>query len=123
MNLLSDLLAYPGVQAVGEYSFHGDRLSFHHRGELTDEQASLASIMCRANTMALHMQIDILSASCPARCSGMAPARGWVVRGPASTVCVVANVFCFLDNDSPALNQVLAILRRRLAHVPDWLIY
>lgn len=122
MNLFSELSAIPGVLAAGEYSFHGDRLSFHHRGRLSDEQASMASIMCRANTMALHMQADLLDAQ-GGPVHGLAPCRGWMVRGPRYTVCVHANVFCFVANDSPHLNAVAALMGERLAHAGDGLVY
>lgn len=52
----------------------------------------------------------------------MVPARGWVVRGPRFTVCVAANTFCFLDNESGSLGEVLQHMRDRLADAPDDLV-
>ncbi len=122
MTILSELSSIPGVRAVGEYSFHGDRVSFHHRGELSDEQASMASIMCRASTMALHMQADLLDAQGESG-RGLTPCRGWMVHGRCYTVCVIGNVFCFVANDSPALNAVTVPMGERIAHAADGLIY
>ncbi len=119
MSLISELAAMPGVIAAGEYSYRGDR--YVCRGRLDDEDARRASIMCRATTMGLHMQADILGGFCGEGC-GLVPARGWVVRGPRFTVCVVANVFCFLDNEAGALNEVLALMRERLADAPTDLV-
>jgi hypothetical protein len=37
------------------------------------------------------------------------------VRGPAFTVCNIANVFCFLENQKSSLNAVIALMQKRLA--------
>ncbi len=110
MTILTELNALPGVIAAGEYSYRGDRFSF--RGQLEPEHARMASIMCRATTMSVRMQTGILAAACGE--SGLVPGRGWIVRGPRFSVCVVANVFCFLDNSGGSLNEVLEIMRDRL---------
>jgi roadblock/LC7 domain-containing protein len=115
MSLYSELADIPGVIAAGEYAYRGDRYSY--KGHLDDEQARMASIMCRATTMATHMQTDILCANsenCP-----FDNARGWVVKGPQFSVCVVANVFCFLQNEQGLLNKVLQKMRDRLADVQE----
>lgn len=111
MSLIADLVATPGVVAAGEYSYRGDRFSY--KGQLDDEMARMASIMCRATSMGVFMEADIMN-NLYGYC-GVAPARGWAVRGPKFTVCVVANVFCFLDNGSASLNQVLGMMREQLA--------
>lgn len=109
--LASELLNQPGVIAAGEYSYRGDR--FTHKGALDDEMARMAAIMCRATTMSEHMQVGMLEQFRPG--SGSAPPQGWIVRGPRFSVCNVANVFAFLANDSASLNQVMALMRLRLA--------
>ena len=114
MNILAELAQQQGVFAAGEYSYRGDR--FTYKGQLDDEQARMASIMCRATTLGVHMQADILADFSGA--SGVAPARGWIVRGPRFTVCVIANVFCFLDNQSGSMNEVLGLMRQRLGDAP-----
>ncbi|QKT03278.1 DUF2173 family protein [Ectothiorhodospiraceae bacterium 2226] len=114
MSILGTLNSRPGVFAAGEYSWRGDRFSYE--GRLDREQARMASIMCRATTLGVHMQTDILSDLCD-RC-GAVPARGWIVRGPRFSVCVVANVFCFVDNDTADINDIVAYMRRVLADVP-----
>ena len=118
MSLALELSGMPGVIAAGEYSYRGDR--FTCKGEITDEMARLASVMCRATTMSEHMQVDMLETLCPD--CGSNPPRGWIVRGPGFTVCNVANVFCFLDNASSALNEVMALLTRRLADASNELV-
>ncbi|MEE9422321.1 MAG: DUF2173 family protein [Gammaproteobacteria bacterium] len=115
MSVYSDLADIPGVIAAGEYAFRGDRYSF--KGQLDEEQARMASIMCRATTMATHMQTDILCANtenCP-----FDTAHGWVVKGPQFSVCVVANVFCFVQNQQGLLNKVLHKMRSKLTDVQE----
>jgi len=111
MSVYADLALMPGVIAAGEYAYRGDR--YNYKGRLTDEMARMASIMCRATTLGAHMQVDILCANtdnCP-----FDPAHGWVVRGPDFSVCVIANVFCFVENGPGVLNSVLKRMRDRLA--------
>lgn len=118
MSILSELAGLPGVIAVGEYSYRGDRFSY--KGQLDEEQARMASIMCRATTMSVHMQAEILDAFC--QDCGIVPGKGWVVRGPKNSVCVYANVFCFLDNAASSLNQVMSVMREKLADAHDELV-
>ncbi|HHO67936.1 MAG TPA: DUF2173 family protein [Gammaproteobacteria bacterium] len=115
MSVYAELAEMPGVIAAGEYSYRGDRYNF--KGQLEEEMARMASIMCRATTMAVHMQADILAAN--SGNSQLTPAQGWVVRGPGFTVCVVANVFCFVSNEAGSLNTILAHMRKRLADVEE----
>lgn len=111
MSVISQLAGKEGVIAAGEYSYRGDRFSYE--GQLDEEKARMASIMCRAATMAVHMQVDMmksLSNDC-----GCAPARGWVVRGESFSVCVIANVFCFLDNQNASLNQIMEFMLKNIS--------
>ena len=109
MSILTELSALPGVICAGEYSYRGDR--FKYKGEMTDEMARQASIMCRATTMSMHMQAGILNNFCE-QC-GLFPMKGWVVRGAQFSVCVVANVFCFF-NETGSVNQVFKLMNENL---------
>ncbi len=113
MGIVSELLTKPGVIAAGEYAYRGDRFSY--RGALTEEHARMASIMCRATTMGASMEGAMLEALRPD--SGLHPPRGWVVRGPDHTVCVLANVFCLLNNAEASLNETISLMRQALAGV------
>ncbi len=110
MSLLSEMVSIPGVIAAGEYAYRGDRFSYE--GELDNEIARSASIMCRATTMALHMQTDMMK-SLNSDC-GCAPAQGWIVNGEKVSVCVYGNVFCFVDNSANSLNQIMQTLRDKV---------
>lgn len=118
MSVATELASMPGVIAAGDYSYRGDR--FHFKGDITDEMARMAAIMCRATTMSEHMQVGLLEQFCPD--CGSSPPQGWIVRGPAFTVCNVANVFCFIDNDNTSLNEVIALMRRRMANASHDLV-
>jgi roadblock/LC7 domain-containing protein len=111
MSVAAELANLPGVIAAGEYSYRGDRFSY--KGQINDEMARMAAIMCRATTMSEHMQVGMLEQHCPDCGSG--PPQGWIVRGPGFTVCNIANVFCFIENDKASLNDVIALMRKRLA--------
>jgi len=115
MSLVAELLTMPGVLAAGQFSYRGDRYSY--QGNLDHETARLASIMCRATNMGAHMEGDMMGAFCSGDC-GLLPIRGWTVSGPRYSVCVVANTFCFVDNDAASLNQVLHTMRKELADEP-----
>ena len=118
MSVISDLVATPGVIAAGEYTYRGDRFSYE--GQLDYETARMASIMCRATTMAVHMETDMLK-HLKSDC-GCAPAHGWVVRGEKITVCVMANIFCFLDNDTGSLNEIMQYMREHVASPDEMLV-
>lgn len=110
MSVAAELASFPGVVAAGEYSYRGDRYSF--TGQITDDMARMAAIMCRATTMSEHMQMGMLKSFCPDCASE--PPKGWIVRGPGFTVCNVANVFCFLDNSASSVNDIMALMMQRL---------
>ena len=111
MSLVADLVARPCVLAAGEYSYRGDRFTF--RGELTDETARMASIMCRATMMSATMAART-AAALGEEDLGLAPLRGWVLRGARHTVCVVANSFCMLDHEKASVNAVIKDMLERL---------
>lgn len=110
MSIIAELLNKPGVIAAGQYTYRGDRFSY--KGELSDEQARMASIVCRTTTMETRMGGKMLAAFSP-QC-GVQPIRGWVVRGPGYALCVVANTFCFVDNRRGSLNAILGYMREAL---------
>lgn len=118
MSIVAELMTRPGVVAAGEYAYRGDRFSY--RGALTQEYARMASIMCRATTLGTHMESGMLDAFYPQ--SGLHPVRGWLVRGPDHTVCVVANIFCLLENRTASLNSIVGFMRQALAHETTGLI-
>ncbi len=113
MSLIDELAKQSGVMAAGEYAYRGDRFSYV--GQLSEEMARMASIMCRTTSMALHMQVDMLKQM--GRDCGCAPAQGWSVKGRDYTVCVRGNIFCFINNKSKELNNVMRFLNKHIAPI------
>ena len=118
MSLIQELASQTGVLAAGEYAYRGDRFSYV--GQLGEEHARMASIMCRATSMAVHMQVDMMK-SLGEDC-GCAPARGWVVKGAQYSVCVIGNVFCFLDSNAASINQVMQFMLEKVTNQTGELI-
>ncbi|MGA0937274.1 MAG: DUF2173 family protein [Sedimenticolaceae bacterium] len=118
MALAAELINQPGVIAAGEYSYRGDRFSY--KGEMNDDMAKMAAIMCRATTMSEHMQVNMLESFCP-NC-GSTPPQGWIVRGPGFTVCNLGNVFAFVKNDTGTLNGLMKLMRERIGIVDSSLV-
>lgn len=115
MRIISQLMKIPGVIAAGEYAYRGDRYSFE--GNLTPELARMASILCRANTLSVHMQSEIFS-SFAEKC-GCKPVQGWIVHGKGMSVCVVGNIFCFCQNTPGLLNDVMTIMRAKVGDIEE----
>ncbi len=115
MRIISQLLTVPGVIAAGEYAYRGDRFSF--KGDISPELARMASILCRANTLSIHMQTEIFSAAAPD--CGCRPVQGWVVHGKEMSVCVIGNHFCFLSNIPGLLNDVLTLMRAKVGDIEE----
>lgn len=115
MHIISQLMAIPGVIAAGEYAYRGDRYTY--QGALTPEHARMASILCRSNTLSINMQSEIFSSF--AKDCGCQPVQGWIVRGRGVTVCVIGNIFCFLQNRAELLNDVMTIMRAKIGDIEE----
>ncbi|MGO9444894.1 MAG: DUF2173 family protein [Thiobacillaceae bacterium] len=118
MHIIKQLMAIPGVIAAGEFAYRGDRFSYE--GALTSEFARMASILCRSNTMSVHMQSEIFNSF--AENCGCRPAQGWIVRGVNVTVCSIGNYFAFIENRPELLNDVMTILRAKVGDLGDDLL-
>jgi roadblock/LC7 domain-containing protein len=120
MRIISQLMAIPGVIAAGEYAYRGDRYSYE--GNISPEFARMASILCRSNTLSINMQSEMFSSF--AEDCGCRPVQGWIVRGTELSVCVVGNIFCFVQNTEGVLNDVMTIMRAKVGNVgQDALVY
>lgn len=118
MHIIKQLMAIPGVIAAGEFAYRGDRFSY--QGALTDEYARMASILCRANTLSVNMQSEIVDSF--AENCGCRPVQGWIVRGAQVSVCVIGNYFSFIENRPELLNDVMTIMRAKVGDVHDDLL-
>ena len=118
MSVISELMNLPGVIAAGEYAYRGDRYTYE--GNISDEMARMASIMCRATTLGVHMEGNMLGSICT-NC-GLSPSQGWAVTGPKYTVCVMSHFFCFLDNASASINDTIQLMLEEVKDEPDEMI-
>ncbi len=118
MSLIEDLANRRGVVAAGNYAYRGDQYAY--AGRLSNHQARSASVMCRAHSQAVSRELEMLEMVCE-RC-GLNPWQGWFVRGPRITVCVIANVFCFMDNETADINGTIGMMRERLADARNELV-
>jgi len=114
MSIEAELLAEPGVLAVGKFAYRGDR--FLYKGRLSEDQARWLSIICRATSMSTTMQGRMLAALHPE--TRIEPLRGWMLAGDEHTLLVITNVFCLLDSRRATAAAVLARLRTALADEP-----
>jgi len=108
MKPINHLASLNGVLAAGEFFYHGE--GFSYAGLLEPEQARMAAIMCRANTEALAMQADLIKSY--AEDAATPKQRGWLVTSEHFSVCVVGTLFCFVDNASGSLNEIMHELER-----------
>lgn len=118
MHIVKQLMQVPGVIAAGEFAYRGDRFSYE--GALTDEYARMASILCRANTLSINMQSEIVDSF--AENCGCRPVQGWIVRGAQVSVCVIGNYFSILENRPDLMNDVMMLLRAKVGDIHDDLL-
>lgn len=118
MSVISELVSRPGVIAAGEYSFRGDRYTYE--GDMTREMARMAAVMCRATSLGVHMEADMLQRLYPG--TGLTPGKGWAVRGPQFSVCVMSNYFCFMQNGQSTFNDTVHYMINKFRDADDDLI-
>lgn len=118
MSVISELVSRPGVIAAGEYSFRGDRYTYE--GDMTEEMARMAAVMCRSTSLGVHMETHMLETLHPG--TGLTPGKGWAVRGPQFSVCVMSNYFCFMQNGQSAFNDTVHYMTTKFRDSDDTLI-
>ena len=111
MTIVAELLAKPGVIAAGEYTYKADISAY--KGPISEHHARMLAVMCHATTKAATMEGEMLKALNPR--IRIDPARGWILRGPERTLCVMADVFCVIDNAQASLNKILGDMSQALA--------
>lgn len=102
---LDQLLRIKGVWAAGEFSQDGKLLAY--KGNISEEEAAMAAMMCAANTMMAEMQTQGYTAM-----SGKewTPLAGFALTGPKHSVCVGKGVGVFVNNDEVSFNEVFKAL-------------
>jgi len=102
---LKNLMSIKGVFAAGEFNADGTLVAYE--GDITEEEAAMATAMCAANNAMAKMQTDGYTAF-----SGQewTPLHGWALTGPKYSVCVAGNVGVFVKNDEVSFNEVFKAL-------------
>lgn len=102
---LDQLLSIKGVWAAGEFSQDGKLLAY--KGNISEEEAAMAAMMCAANMMMAEMQTQGYTAM-----SGKewTPLVGFALTGPKYSVCVGNGVGVFVNNDEVSFNEVFKAL-------------
>lgn len=115
MSLVDELLAMPGVVVAGEYTYKAETSYYKAapEGEITEDYARVLGAMCYATTKGVVMTGNMIEQL--GYRTRLQPERGWMLRGPEFTICVVANVFCFFNNSKGSPNQILGHMRKVLA--------
>ncbi|ANJ67899.1 hypothetical protein A9404_11390 [Halothiobacillus diazotrophicus] len=124
MHYIGKLAEMPGVIAAGSFTYKGEVIKYV--GQLSQKEAQQLSSLCVANLRTVRMQgnmLQALTAYKPGndRC-GLHSAKGWVVHGAQTTVCVVSDSFCILKNRDGSLNEVLHFMLNEKRNAKDNLI-
>ena len=114
MKPIDKLASLTGVLAAGEFSYHGE--SYSYSGLLEPEQARMAAIMCRSNTESIRRQADLIASY--ADNNRPPQPRGWISTSELFSVCVVGTLFCFIDNATSSLNEVMEAMEKLAPDAP-----
>lgn len=105
--MLKRLLALDGVMVVCQFRDDGAMVEGYGMGD-DDMLVKLAKFAHDYKRM-VQGNADQLSMFTQMR--GWTPPGGWVVRGPQTSVCSVANLVCVIDNNQASLKEVIAQLQ------------
>ena len=110
--MIKQLLALDGVMAVCKFRDDGALVEGYGAGsgEMLQSLAKFAhdyKRMVQGNTDQLSMFTQM---------NGWTPPGGWIVRGPAFSVCSIANLVCVVDLREISLNTVM----QQLTEASTW---
>lgn len=109
--MIKRLLAVDGVMVVCQ--FRDDGALVESYGMLDDEQMVGLAKFGHDYKRIVQGNADQLSMF--TQMNGWTPPSGWIVRGPAMSVCSYANVVCVVNNQEGSINEVMAELKE-VAH-------
>jgi roadblock/LC7 domain-containing protein len=110
--MVKRLLALDGVMVVCQ--FRDDGALVEGYGMFDDEQMAGLAMFGHDYQRLVQGNADQLSMF--TQMGGWTPPGGWLVRGPAMTVCSVANLICIVDNAEASLNEIM----RQLGEAAHW---
>lgn len=104
--MLKRLLVLDGVQVVCQFRDDGAFIAGH--GLLEQAMMSRLAKFAHDYKRLIQGNADQLSMFTGRR--GWTPPRGWIVRGPETSVCSVGNLVCLVDNHEGSLNTIMVAL-------------
>ncbi|MDH5179628.1 MAG: DUF2173 family protein [Gammaproteobacteria bacterium] len=105
--MIKRLLAVDGVMAVCQFRDDGALVEGYG---MPDEQ-QLAGLAKFALDYKRMVQGNADQLSMFTQVNGWTPPGGWIVKGPAMSVCSVGNIACVINNNESALNEVMQELQ------------
>ncbi|MBD3610707.1 MAG: DUF2173 family protein [Gammaproteobacteria bacterium] len=101
--MLKKLLILNGVMAVAQ--FRDDGAYVEGYGAMPEEE--LVRLTHFAHDYKRMVQGNVDQLSMFAQVNGWTPPGGWIVRGPAMTVCSISNVVAVVNNNETSLTEVM----------------
>jgi roadblock/LC7 domain-containing protein len=110
MTRLDRLMELGGAVAAGEFTPAGELVSY--TGHLPDDIARLVARMCAANSLLCGTQAEGFT-----RISGMkwTPFHGWAVAAGDYSVCVIGNIWVFVETAKADFNYIYKTLSEETA--------
>lgn len=105
--MMKRLLAVDGVMVVCQFRDDGALVEGYGMGD----DAMLVKLAKFAHDYKRMVQGNADQLAMFTQMAGWTPPGGWVVHGPQTSVCSVANLVCVIDNRQASLNEVMNQLR------------
>ncbi len=110
--MIKRLLALDGVLVVCQFRDDGALVG----GYGMMDEAQMAGLAKFAHDYKRMVQGNADQLSMFTQMRGWTPPGGWLVRGPALSVCSVGNLVCVVDNAEASLNEIM----QQLAEAAHW---
>jgi len=105
---LDELMQIEGVWAAGEFTDDGKLVAY--KGNLSEEHADMAAMMCAANKLMGNMQAKGWRAYTGQE--GFYPVVGFAVAGGKYAACIMGNVGVFVELDKADFDKIFQTLSK-----------
>lgn len=105
---LDELTSLPGAYAAGEFTDDGRLVNY--AGDIEEQPAEIAALMCAANKLMGNMQAKGWSAYTGE--GGFYPVSGFAVAGGKHVACAMNNTGVFLQADEADFDKTFEALSR-----------
>lgn len=103
---LKEVLKLPGVVGAAKFTPKGE-LEWY-RGEISEDEASMAAHMCASNSTLVQLQARLFAEY--SRQPEWGTYQGWAMMGPERGVMVVGDTLCVLNRSEASVNELMAAL-------------